>query len=534
MNNTSPKIKYFLYARKSSESEDRQVQSIDDQISRIEQLAQDFNLNLTKPYFTEAKSAKKPNNRPKFDELLECIENGEANGIVCWQINRLSRNPIDSARIQWMLQQGVLQSIQTIDRQYKPEDNVLLFSVESGMANQFVLDLSKNVKRGMQSKREKGWLPHIAPAGYLNDVVNHTIIKDPDRFPLLRRAWEYMLTGNYNPTQITALLNDEWGFRTVKLKRIGGTPLSISGLYRIFNSLFYAGILTDPQGNEYQGKHMPMITLEEFDHVQRLLKKRGKPRPKTHEFAFTGCIQCGECGCRITAENKQKHIKSTGKIKTYTYYHCTKRKRGVKCSQKSISKEKLEKQIEQEILACKILPEFKDWALDILSQRNDREIDDRTRVYETQHKNLTETQKQLDELTRMRYRQLIDDEQFIKESGFLKKEITRLKGRLRETENRAERWLELTENTFKFATYAHAHFLKGDLKKKKEILLGLGSNFIFKDEKLTLQANELLEPIIRQYPALEKKYLRLEPTKNRLIKTKNSALDAIICEWQGC
>ena len=145
--NDNKKYTYFLYARKSSESEDRQVQSIDDQIGRLKELAKTLGITI-KHVFTEAKTAKKPNNRPIFDEMMKKIEAGEANGILCWQINRLSRNPIDSAQVQWLLQQGGLKSIQTIDREYKPEDNVLLFNVESGMANQFILDLSKNVKRG--------------------------------------------------------------------------------------------------------------------------------------------------------------------------------------------------------------------------------------------------------------------------------------------------------------------------------------------------------------------------------------------------
>src|SRR3989338_5405247 len=182
------KIKYFIYSRKSSESEDRQVQSIDDQINRLKKIASDLNLDIKKTYI-EAKSAKKPNNRPIFDEMMERIERGDANGILCWQINRLSRNPIDSGRISWLLQRGVLKSIQTIDRQYLPEDNVLLFSVESGMANQFIIDLRKNTMRGMESKLQKGWQPALARLGYLNDQLNKTIVKDPERFDQIRQMW---------------------------------------------------------------------------------------------------------------------------------------------------------------------------------------------------------------------------------------------------------------------------------------------------------------------------------------------------------
>ena len=142
MNQKLNKLTYFLYARKSEESDDRQIQSINDQINDLKNLAGRLNLNIKQQY-TETRSAKKPNNRPLFDEMLKRIENGEADGILCWHINRLSRNPIDSGKLSWMLQQGILKSIQTMDRQYLPDDNVILFSVETGSSNQFILDLKK-------------------------------------------------------------------------------------------------------------------------------------------------------------------------------------------------------------------------------------------------------------------------------------------------------------------------------------------------------------------------------------------------------
>ena len=523
--------KYFLYARKSSESEDRQVQSIDDQVKRLKQLANDLDISVKKIY-TEAKTAKKPGNRPEFTEMLERIQNGEADGILCWQINRLSRNPVDSGTLGWLLQQGVLKSIQTIDRQYLPEDNVLLFSVETGMANQFLLDLSKNVKRGIKSKLEKGWHPGVAPVGYLNDYVSHTIKKDPERFDLIRRAFDMMLTGRYTAPQVLDRLNNEWGFRSVKRKRSGNKPLAMSGMYKVFTSMFYAGILVS-KGEQYPGSHEPIITLEEYDRVQEILGRKGKPRPKRHKFAFTGIIRCGECGCMITAETKTKNVKTTGETKKYTYYHCTKKKKELKCSQCSIKQEELEKQIIAEIGRFTILPEFRDWALEVLNENNDKEITERSKVYEMQHKTLASTQKQLDNLTQMRYRDLIDDDEFTRERTKLQTEINKLKNKLRQTESRADEWLELTEKTFHFATYARKAFIEGDLDTKKEILMTTGSNFTLKDGILHIQANEWLQPIKDHYPPLEDEYKRLELDKNPLNKAKTEALTSVIARWQG-
>ena len=527
------KIKYFLYARKSSEGEDRQIQSIDDQINRLKELADRLDLNIVKIY-TESKSAKQPNNRPIFMEMMEKIKAGEANGILCWQINRLSRNPVDSGEISWLSQQGVLKSIQTIDRQFLPTDNVLLFSVESGMANQYILDLKMNTARGRQSKLKKGWLPNYAPLGYINvknEMGEKIIEKDPVRFDLIRKMWELMLTGNYTPPAILEIANNEWGLTTKKQRRRGIKPLSRSGIYKIFTSPFYAGVLCY-DGNEYHGSHAPMITLEEFDRVQIILGRKGKPRPQKHHFAYTGFIRCGECGCLITGIEKHKHIKSTGEVRKYIYYHCTRKKKHINCSQKKEVKEEiLEKQIEEILTKYTILPEFKDWALEYLNEHNDQEIKDRQTIYETQHSALTRTQRELDELTKMRYRELISDETFIQEKNDLQKRIARLKEELRTTENRAEEWLELTEKTFNFATYARNAFITGDLQTKKEIVTALGLNPTIKDGKLAIYPHKWLIPIAEGYPALEKEYQRLEPMKNGLLNAKTPVLASVRTRW---
>ena len=436
------KIKYFMYARKSSESEDRQVQSIDDQVNRLKQLAASLNLDIKKIY-TEAKSAKKPNNRPIFEEVMRRIEDGEASGILCWQINRLSRNPIDSGKLSWLLQRGVLKSIQTIDRQYLPDDNVLLFNVESGMANQFIIDLRKNTKRGVEGKLQRGWLPSRAPLGYMNDKIEKVITKDPERFNLVRKMWDMMLTGNYTPPKILEIANNDWGLRTIRYKKEGGKELSVSGIYRMFTNLFYAGIL-EWDGHQYEGKHEPMITLEEYDRVQAILGREGRPRPQRHDFAFTGAMRCGVCNCFYTADTRKKLIKKTGEMKEFSYYHCTRRTKRVKCNQnKGIAAADLELSIEREIEKYTILPEFLGWALEGLNKNNDTEIETTAKIYEAQHAALGQAQKELGELTKMRYRQLIDDEAFLEEKTKLQATIAQMKGKVGETEARAEQWLEL-------------------------------------------------------------------------------------------
>ena len=530
MYNTRKNITYFIYARKSSESDEKQVQSIEDQVRIMTDLAKSYGIKV-KEIFTESKTAKEPHARAIFEKMIKKIENGEADGVLAWKIDRLSRNPIDSATIQWMLQKEIIQSILTPDREYRSEDNALILSVESSMANQYIRDLSKNVKRGLQSKLDKGWMPTTAPIGYLNTITQirgeNYIIKDPERFDQIRKIWDMMLTGNYLPSQILLLINTEWNFTTKKTAKRGGTGIARSTLYRILTNPFYAGIV-EYGGRVIQGKHPQMVTIEEFDAVQLRLGKEGKPRPKSHVFAFTGCFRCAECGCSHTAMEKTKLIKSTGEVKNFTYYFCTRRSKLIKCNQKSyLEVRKLEKQIELELEKYEIHPLFRDWALEILREKNDKEIGDSTKTYEMQQASLNKSQGQLDNLTRMRYSDLINDAEFSTERVRLQEEIMRVKEQLKNTEDRADKWLELTERTFTFATYARTKFINGDLQTKKEILKCFGLNPTIKDKKLLIEANKWFVEVKTGVLPLMKELAMSEPGKILVSKRQKEAFASL-------
>ena len=401
------------------------------------------------------------------------------------------------------------------------------------MANQFIIDLRKNSKRGMEGKADRGWLPSRAPLGYFNDVIEHTIIEDKERFVLVRKMWDLMLTGNYTPQQVRRVANNEWGFRTPKTKRGGGVALANSVMYKMFTNLFYTGAFTWA-GKVYAGNHKPMITLEEYDRVQVILGKKGKPRSQTHEFAYTGVMRCKVCDSMYTATEKTKLVKRTGDLKKYVYYHCTRKKKDVICNQREpMTLKELEDQIDIKLERFTILPKFQEWALEILNRSNDKEIEERTKIYENQHTALTSTQKELDMLTKMRYRELIDDETFIRERDDLKTKIAKLTNNLRETESRADKWLELTEKTFTFACYARKEFIFGTLEKKREIYSALGQNYFVKDKEILIKPNEWFVPIEKAYPELEEEYNRLELDKNLDIATRNERFAQLILSWGG-
>ncbi|MGI6378940.1 MAG: recombinase family protein [Patescibacteria group bacterium] len=304
MTTNETKTKYALYCRKSTEDSSRQILSLDSQEKEMLKLAENLELDIVQ-VFRESKSAKKPDNRPQFSELINLIKKSKIDGIICWKIDRLSRNPIDSATIQWLLQQGQLKIIQTMERQYLPSDNALLFNVESGMANQYILDLSKNVKRGIKTKLEKGGWPNLAPIGYLNK--DSKIIIDKVRGKYITRIFELYRTGKYSVKEISDILFTE-GFRSR-----AGKKYHKSKIHKMLSVSFYCGIM-EKDGQLYKGSHEPLISKKLFDEVQEMLNKKAHIKRRVIPFAFRGILKCANCGCQLTATKKKGRL---------TYYYCT-------------------------------------------------------------------------------------------------------------------------------------------------------------------------------------------------------------------
>lgn len=506
------KLKYFLYARKSSEQEDRQVASIDSQIDFLKELAKREQIDIVE-VLTESKSAKAPG-RPIFNKMVERIERGEAQGVVCWKIDRLARNPVDGGKVQWLLQNNVIKQIRTFERSYYPTDNVLLISVELGMANQYIRDLAFNSQRGVKSKAATGWFPAPAPIGYLNVTKTGMKIIDSDaeRFPLIRKMFDLMLTGNHSVPQVLKMANHEWGFKTPS-----GGPLGRSTLYKILTEPFYYGQYQWPKngGTWYQGKHEPMITETEYDRIQSILGRKGKPKPKVHEFAYTGMIRCGECGCMVTAEDKIKRNKN-GNVHFYTYYHCTKRKGP--CSQKCAEVKTLEKQITGLLEGVKIPREFYEWSVLWLKVENGRESVDRNTILGSQQKAYEATVKKIDRLVDLRISGTISEDEFGKKKDELTKEKANLQELLKTTDQRIDRWLTTIDQLLSFAAGAQENYATGTLSGKRVILSALGSNLLLKDKKLNVDLTKSLLPLQKVATSIQAHMKQFEPLTNPMNK----------------
>jgi site-specific DNA recombinase len=535
------KKEIIVYARRSSDDDVHQVQSNESQLDEINErvLSRRNDLKVVGTPYEESHSAKAPG-RPLFEEMMTELDQKKASGIVCWKLNRLARNAYDGGRIIWLFNQQPEFQIITPSKTYT-KDDLLIMYFEFGVANQFINDLSTSVKRGLKTKATKGWLPSGAKAGYMNDKYadkgNKTIREDPKRFPLIKKAWQLMLEGHHSPPKILTILNKDWGYRTPKRRTIGGKPMQRSQIYRMFSDPFYYGEFEYPLGSGkwHHGKHKKMITKKEFDKVQCLLGKKGRPRPQKNHFNYTGLFRCGECNAMITAEDKRQVIcsecrhKFSNKNTTicpkcntsidkmnhptflhYIYYRCTKRKVS-NCSQKSIRVDQLEKQTDQVLSNIQISDRFKSWAVKYLNELNESEKQDRNSIVNSLQSTYKDCIKRIDNLVQLKIspqntdNQLLTDSEFKAQKQILLKEKSELEERMKDAGNRITKWLELSEKTFDLACHAKYWFKEGDKKTKQEILQFLGSNLTIKDKivRINLQKPfELIQQLITKEPTI--------------------------------
>ena len=332
------KVKYCLYARKSTESEERQVLSIDSQIKEMLQLAEREGLEIV-TMKRESHSAKETGQRPIFNEIVEELRIGKYNGILTWAPDRISRNAGDLGKIVDLMDAGKLHEIRTFGQRFtnSPSEKFLLMILGS-QAKLENDNRGVNVKRGLRMRAEMGLWAGRAPLGYL--IQGHMdkkcqVIVDPLRAPIIKKIFEKVAYENWSGRKVYNWLRFELNFYTR-----GNKPLTLSGVYKILGSHFFYGVFERPKGsgNWYQGKHEPLITQELFEKAQARLKRDQIVR-ETKEFAFTKLFTCGYCGSGISAEEKWKELKAGGSNR-YIYYSCS-RARDRNCKNKYIREEDL-------------------------------------------------------------------------------------------------------------------------------------------------------------------------------------------------
>ncbi len=470
---------FFLYVRKSTDVEDKQVLSIEAQIAELKEFATREGLLLA-DIFVEKQSAKNPG-RPIFNEMLTRLEKGEAQGIVSWHPDRLARNSVDGGKIIYLLDCGRIETLKfpTFWFESTPQGKFML-NIAFGQSKYYVDSLSENTKRGLRQKVRRGEFPGRAILGYINDVRLKRVVVDKERKDIVREAFELYAKGDSRLEDISSFFKDNG------ITSRYGKPLKRDTISRILSSSFYVGLFKYNK-EIYEGKHEPIVSKSTFDQVQMVLKQRGKPqKTKNVPQALCGLLSCATCGMSITGEYKIKR-QLNGNVHNYFYYRCTKKSKTVACDEPNVLEKDLIKEVSS-ALQPYILP--KDWAVDLIHRlENDAKKNTQSVsiVIQELKISLERLKTKLQRLLDSFLEQDIERSVYLENKAQLMSDKKSLEEKIFKLEHDQNRWLEPMQEWIKEAQNMDKIVCENDLLAKKVMAKKIfGSNLLLSDKKVVV------------------------------------------------
>ena len=423
------KPKYFLYARKSTEEDDRQVMSIEAQLFELREYARKENLEILEE-FQESKSAKTPG-RPVFNEMMDKIEKMGNVGVLAWHPDRLARNSVDGGRIIYAVDQKKIVSLRFSTFWFEPTpQGLFMLQVAFGQSKYYSDNLAQNVKRGVRQKIRRGeWLTK-APFGYVNNRQTRNIEPHPVHSKVIEMAFEEYAKGTHGLVSLAEFLAHH-GVTTSK-----GTPLGKASVKRMLTNRAYLGFVKH-KGEWFEGSFAPIISPKLFEAVQKVLSARERPRKRRvkHDFPFTGIFRCGECGSMITAQW------ATGRHGgRYRYYRCTKKKG--KCSQGYLREEALAEQIKEQLQTISLCDKYTSWMLKRIDEMSESEKDLSQSDAQNLANKIKESEARLEKLVEAYLDGDIPKEIYLKKKDALLRATLSLKEKRKDFKHSGNNWVE--------------------------------------------------------------------------------------------
>ena len=478
--------KFFIYARKSTDDADRQLRSIEDQLAETRELAAKHNLDVV-DVLLEKQSAKKPG-RPIFNQMLERIEKGEASGIIAWHPDRLARNMLDGGRIIHMVDTGAIKEMKFKIVEFEPtSQGKLTLAMFFGMSKYYVDNLAENIRRGQRNKLKNGIWPSLAPVGYLNDRKGRVIVPDPERGPMIRKAFELYATGDYTLDKLTELLTG-LGLTNSTTKKFQGQPLSRAQVHRLLRNPIYYGTISY-SGEHHEGKHEPLISKSLFDACQTILERKSQPKilDRFKPYLYRGFFRCGECGCLMTTETQKGH----------NYLRCTKRVKK-NCSQPYVREEVVTEQVATALTSFTIPDDWANWMIGELQLDRERDAADAASSEGAIKEEIRLVETKLDRLMTGYLDQLFGPEEYkLSKNRILAEKHDLMQRRAAFVTSRESRF----EPAIRFINrvkQAKIVALGGDAAAQRDFLKSVGSNLNVFDREVRFEARGAWKVVGRQ------------------------------------
>ena len=540
------------YNRKSTESEDRQMLSIQSQIDEAQRISDFYKLPPFVEVFKEAKSAKQDHKRLEFSRMMAMVRSGKIDCIVCWKLDRLARNMTEGGQIMDLLSSGTIKAIITHDKVFYPRDNVIVTAVEFGQGKQFVKDLSVSVKRGQNKKARMG-IPHgVASLGFLNDKRyekgNRKWLVDELRLKTIKTLFDMFLTGTYSAGKLHRYAVKELKLTTVKRKKIGGGLITHSRIYEILKDPIYAGFFFQG-GIRYElDLNLPrLITEDEHNKVLKILSGKNIPKIQHHETIFSGFLRSEEgnfigqdvkyqliCDCKEKFAyrskthcpkcNKKIDELENPKYLNFTYYYDVKKKKAGQ-GYKSIPEAKITKELLSFIDEnLNFSQDLANWSKKYITELRDKEISESVFRKQKEEADMVEYESK-----KSRLREMLRDQQIT--DGEYKTDLEALNKRHAVTGRQdGFDWYSKMSEITDLTLCAKEILEKGSMQVKRNILSKLGSNLTWNGEKLNISNSNAINKLVEGIKRAREIYSKFEPKKfvaNKSLKLKTDPFQPV-------
>jgi site-specific DNA recombinase len=470
-------VKYFLYARKSSEAEERQAMSIESQLVELDLYAQREGIKIAER-FIESKSAKTPG-RTEFNNMIEKIYSSkEPIGIISWHPDRLARNSVDGGQIIYLIDIQKICAMKFPTFWFEPTpQGLFMLQVAFGQSKYYSDNLSENIKRGLRQKLRRGEWPSFAPFGYVNNPKTRNIEPDSIKAKILAKLFKDYADGKESVESLRQRLS-LYGIFNSK-----GGMCSKSRIYLTLKNPVYIGKIRI-KGELYEGTFPSIISNEVFEAVQARLHNNHRPRKSKnkHDFPFTGLFKCEECGCSITAQ----YGKGLGG--TYRYYRCTKKKQA--CSQGYMQEYQVADQLRAELKKITLPESWYKTGLEQIQKWSEEEKIGQKALIQNIGNAILEVKRKLDKLVNGFLEGIIEKDTYLEK----KEKLIIKKGDLEEQSKQfGEKAIVWVEHMMRWLEAAHQVESISKSENYGEIKLfveKIGSNCLLQDKKVKIKWNE--------------------------------------------
>ena len=522
-------MKTILFCRVSSREQEETGYSLPAQEKLLKEYSEKKSFKIARK-FSISESASGRYQRKSFDEMLDYVRKNDIKIIICEKVDRLTRNLKDAVSINEWLNQDAERQVHLVKdslilHKESRSQEKLNWNIRIVFAQNYIDNLSEEVRKGQKEKIAQGWIPCRAKLGYktIGEKGHKTHIINEEKAPLVKKMFELYGTRDYSVKRLSQLMYEE-GLRTE-----GGNKLCKSRLASLLSDPFYYGKI---RWNDeiYNGGQEPLISEELFNRVQGILKGKATPKYHKHLFLFSGLIRCNECGGRITWETH----------KGTSYGHCN-HYRG--CSQRTWVKERdMEEQVLRGLGDLEIKDkETVDWIRDILKESHKDKINYHKASLEGLNQEYGRIQKRIDNLYDDKVDEKITKEFYERKLKEYSEEKETVLSAIKKHSEASDKYSELGIKIYELSQKGLEIYKNKKLPEEKRVLINLAfDNLTLDGGKMVMKPSKAFEALfgavnmtnsskVANPAKLPTNIFELPDLSSKT--TKNGAFDPVFTAW---